>query len=27
LTIKVRQAHLSDKAELAKMRELVWPES
>jgi aminoglycoside 6'-N-acetyltransferase I len=27
LTIKVRQAHLSDKDELAKMRELLWPES
>jgi aminoglycoside 6'-N-acetyltransferase I len=27
LTIKVRQAHPSDKDELAKMRELLWPES
>ena len=27
MTIKVRQAHLSDKDELAKMRELLWPES
>jgi aminoglycoside 6'-N-acetyltransferase I len=25
--IKVRQAHLSDKDELATMRELLWPES
>jgi aminoglycoside 6'-N-acetyltransferase I len=27
LTIEVRQAHLSDKDELAKMREILWPES
>jgi aminoglycoside 6'-N-acetyltransferase I len=27
LTIKVRQAHPSDKEELAKMRELLWPEA
>jgi len=27
LTTKVRQAHPSDKDELAKMRELLWPES
>jgi aminoglycoside 6'-N-acetyltransferase I len=27
LTIKVRQAHPSDKDELAKMRELLWPEA
>jgi aminoglycoside 6'-N-acetyltransferase I len=27
LAIKVRQAHLSDKDELAKMREILWPES
>jgi aminoglycoside 6'-N-acetyltransferase I len=26
LTIKVRQAHLSDKNELANMRALLWPE-
>jgi aminoglycoside 6'-N-acetyltransferase I len=26
LTIKVRQAHLSDKNELANMRTLLWPE-
>jgi aminoglycoside 6'-N-acetyltransferase I len=27
LTIKVRQAHPSDKDELAKLRELLWPEA
>jgi aminoglycoside 6'-N-acetyltransferase I len=27
LSIKVRQAHPSDKEELAKMRELLWPEA
>jgi aminoglycoside 6'-N-acetyltransferase I len=27
LTIKVRQAHPFDKEELAKMRELLWPEA
>jgi aminoglycoside 6'-N-acetyltransferase I len=27
LAIKVRQAHLPDKDELAKMREILWPES
>jgi aminoglycoside 6'-N-acetyltransferase I len=27
LTIKVRQAHRSDKNELANMRALLWPES
>ena len=27
MTIKVRQAQISDKHELAKMRELLWPDS
>ena len=27
MTIKIRQAHPSDKEELAKMRELLWPEA
>lgn len=27
MTIKIRQAEISDQHELAKMRELLWPES